>query len=1096
MKKVLGRFMPWLLAACLSLPAMAQQARVITGRVTDAVQAPLSNVTVQVKGGTQAVRTGADGRFSIQAGSGMQTLVFSFVGMQTVEQPVAEGTNTVNLSMKPSNGSLEEVVVVSTGYQTLPKERATGSFGTVSREQLDKPATNIASRIIGTNAGVQALRMDEEGNPFFQIRGLSTLYANQEPLVVVDGFPIQGTYNAINPNDVESVTILKDAAAASIWGARAVNGVIVVTTKNAGKGTPLKVEFSAFTRIASKIDLDYVRPHASSAETIDYERLAYNKWGAQLNTGILANHAAWNWTPGQLALNEANLGFITAAQRDKTLDSLKGLDNRAQITDLLLAKPVTQQYNLSLFSATQRMSQSLSLLMEKNQSNFRETYNDRQMMNYRTTASLAHWLDLSLNTMLQYNRFTSNGSSLSELTSLSPYEMLANPDGTLTETTLRYYLPLIRRQVPVNLFPYSDWSYNPAREIYSRSLVNTELNGRVQAGLTIKPMKGLNIESRIQYENFNTFTRNLYGENSFTVRQTVNQAAFWTPGLPTSFTTTPIPNLPKGSILDQSRTNLTSWNFRNLVSFNRSFGKDHDISAVAGTELQSAILQTFGQPRTFGYNDATLQLGIFPNGPGGTPSNGNQNGTGAPTNLTIRNWLNQTQTFSYTNSFGYSTDRFFSGFANAAYTYRDKYTLSGSFRSDASNLITDDPAYRYAPFWSAGASWQVWKEEFMKGVDFVDRLALRATYGYNGNIDKSTAFMPLISLGATPNVLTGAFTASFSSLGNPTLRWEKTGTTNIGIDYRLFRGRLFGKIDLYDRRGRDLIAVISIPNVNGSSSQRLNNAAMTNRGIELEIGTEARIGKKLRWTGNLNFSYNRNRITDLFIAQYASSSLVARSTSSYVEGYNANTLWMFKYTGFNAAGQPTVLGPGGVNYDMQTFVPGDGRDYLENKGTLVAPMTFGFLNSFSYGQLTLSTIITGNFGHVFQRRGFNYPVQWTTIRMLPNRYVSDVVSGKSADILTLPTNPNEPRYFFWDRFYNNLSYLSQSASWLRLQEVNLNWRMPAAWLGKAGFRNGSLYVQGNDLFVLLANRYGEDPMYPLGTLNPMPKFTFGFKCEL
>jgi len=1096
MKKGFVRVMAWLIAACLALPVTAQQTRVITGRVTDEAQAPLTNVTVQVKGGSQTVRTGADGRFSLQAPAGMQTLVFSFVGMQTAELPVAEGAGALTFAMKRSDGSLEEVVVVSTGYQTLPKERATGSFGTVSREQLDKPATNIASRIIGTNAGVQALRMDEEGNPFFQIRGLSTLYANQEPLVVVDGFPIQGTYNAVNPNDVESVTILKDAAAASIWGARAVNGVIVVTTKNAGKGQPLKVEFSAFTRMASKIDLDYARPHASAAETIEYEKLAYNKWGAQLNTGILANHQAWSWTPGQLALNEANLGFISAAQRDKTLDSLKGLDNRAQISDLLLARPVTQQYNLSLFGATQRMSQALSLLLEKNQSNFRETYNDRHMMNYRTTASLARWLDVSLNTMLQYNRFTNNGSNLAEASSLSPYEMLANPDGSLTQTTLRYYLPLIRRQVPVNLFPYNDWSYNPAREIYSRSLVNTELNSRVQAGLTLKPMKGLNIESRIQYENFNTFTRNLYGENSFLVRQTVNHAAFWTPGLPTSFTTTPIPNLPKGSILDQSRTNLTAWNFRNLVSFNRSFGKDHDISAVAGTELQSSVLQSFGQPRTFGYNDATLQLGIFPNGPGGTPSNGNQNGTGTPTTLTIRNWLNQTQTFGYTNSFGYSTDRFFSGFANAAYTYRDKYTLSGSFRSDASNLITDDPAYRYAPFWSAGASWQVWKEDFMKGVDFVDRLALRATYGYNGNIDKSTAFMPLISLGATPNVLTGAFTASFSSLGNPTLRWEKTGTTNIGIDYRLFRGRLFGKIDLYDRRGSDLIAVISIPNVNGAATQRLNNAAMTNRGIEIEVGTEARIGRKLRWTGNLNFSYNRNRITDLFIAQYASSSLVARSTSSYVEGYNANTLWMFKYTGFNAARQPTVLGPGGVNYDMQTFVPGDGREYLENKGTLVAPMTFGFLNSFTYGQLTLSTIITGNFGHVFQRRGFNYPVQWTTIRMLPNRYASDVLNGKSADILTLPTNPNEPRYFFWDRFYNNLSYLSQNASWLRLQEVNLNWRLPAAWLGKAGFRNGSVYVQGNDLLVLLANRYGEDPMYRLGTLNPMPKFTFGFKCEL
>jgi TonB-linked SusC/RagA family outer membrane protein len=1096
MIKGFGRLLPWLFSACLSLSASAQPTRVISGRVTDDAQSPLSNATVQVKGGPQTVRTGADGRFSIQAATGLQTLVFSFVGMQTSELPVAEGISNVTFVMKRSEASLDEVVVVSTGYQTLPKERATGSFGTVSREQLDKPATNIASRIIGTNAGVQALRMDEEGNPFFQIRGLSTLYANQEPLVVVDGFPIQGTYNAINPNDVESVTILKDAAAASIWGARAVNGVIVVTTKNASKGTPLKVEFSAFTRIASKIDLDYSRPHATSAETVDYERLAYNKWGAQLNTGILANHQAWSWSLGQIALNEANLGFITAGQRDKTLDSLKGLDNRAQLSDLLLAKPVTQQYNLSLQSSTQRMSQALSLLMEKNQSNFRETFNDRHMMNYRTTASLAPWLDVSLNTMLQYNRATNNGSSLSELSSLSPYEMLANPDGSLTQTTLRYYLPLIQRQVPVNLFPYNDWSYNPAREIYSRSLVNTELNGRVQAGLTIKPMKGLNIESRIQYENFNTFSRNLYGENSFTVRQTVNHASFWTPGLPTSMTTTPIANLPKGAILDQSRSNLTSWNFRNLASFNRSFGKDHDLSAVAGTEIQNAVLQSFGQPRTYGYNDATLQLGIFPNGPGGTPSNGNQNGTSAPTNLTIRNWLNQTQTFGYTNSFGYTTERFFSGFANAAYTYRDKYTVSGSFRSDASNLITDDPAYRYAPFWSVGASWQVWKEDFMKGVEFVDRLSLRGTFGYNGNIDKSTAFMPLISLSGTPNVLTGAFTASFSSLGNPTLRWEKTGTTNIGIDYRLFRGRLFGKVDLYDRRGRDLIAVISIPNVNGSSSQRLNNAAMTNRGIEIEVGSEARIGKHLRWSGNLNFSYNRNRITDLFIAQYASSSLISRGTSAYAEGYNANTMWMFRYAGFNAGGQPTVLGPAGVNYDMQTFVPGDGREYLENTGTLVAPMTFGYLNSLSYRQLTFSFILTGNFGHVFQRRGFNYPVQWTTTRMLPNRYISDVLTGKSNDILTLPVNPNEPRFYFWDRFYNNLSYLSQNASWIRLQEVNLNWRVPSNWLGKAGFRNSSVYVQGNDLLVLLANRYGEDPMYPLGTLNPMPKFTFGFKCEL
>lgn len=1076
------------------LPSNAQQSRVITGLVMGPENLPLVNATISVKGTKNFVKTDGAGRFSISVQEGPQVIIISYVGMKSAEVKVDSQTSSITSALMEADGSMTEVVI-STGYQTIPKERATGAFGTVSKAQLDKPATNIASRIIGTTAGVQALRMDEEGNPFFQIRGLSTLFANQEPLVVVDGFPIQGTYNTLNPNDVESITILKDAAASSIWGARAANGVIVVTTKQAKKGVPLRVEFSTFTRVGSKVDLDYVSPLASAADAIEYEKLNFNKWTPQVNTGNLVSHHAWNWVPGHVALNEHSLGFITQAQRDQILDSLKTLDNKKQIEELLLANPVSRQINLSLFSSTQRVTNSLSLLFEKNQSNFKETFNDRYLMNYRTVASMAKWLDLSLNTMLQYNKFTQNGTNLAEIQQLPRYEMLANPDGSFTSTTLKYYLPLIQRAVPRGLFPYSDWSYNPVVEIQNRSLVNKEINGRVQAGITVKPMKGLSIESRIQYENFNTTTRNLYGEKSFTVRQAVNQAAFWNPGLPTAMTTSPIPNLPKGSILDQSRSQLVAWNFRNQISFAKAFFDKHEINFVAGTEQQSSVLQTFGQPRTYGYNDNTLQLGTFPNGPGGSTTNGNQNGTSPATNLTVRNWLNRTQQFGYSNSFSYTTDRFFSAFANLAYTYNDKYTLSGSLRSDASNLITDDPAYRYSPFWSAGASWQIWKEDFMSKVSFVDRLNLRLTYGYNGNVDRSTSFMPLISLGSTPDALTNAFTASFSSLGNPTLRWEKTGTLNFGIDYSLFKGKLFGQVNLYQRNNKDLIAQISIPAVNGSTVQRINNANMKNNGIELEAGTSLNITKNLRWTGNLNLSYNRNEITKLFIAQYNSQLMAFRTTASYVEGENANTLWMYKYMGFNAANQPTVLGPAGVNYDIQTTVPGDGRTYMQNMGTLVAPYTFGFMNNFSYKNFNLSMIITGNFGHVFQRKGFNYPVQWTLIRTLPNRFVKEVINGKSSEILTLPLNPTEPRFYFWDRFYNNLSYLSQSASWLRMQEINLTYRLPQKHLKQLGFNNFQLYIQGNDLFVLLSNDYKEDPLYPIGTLNPRPKFTFGFKTD-
>jgi len=1099
MKLVIKLMFSLITCLVLILPASAQQSRKVSGTVNGSDNAPLENVSVVLKGSKVGVKTNANGQFNIDVPSGVQTLIISFVGMKTKEYIISADATSASFVLEAGYGSLDEVVVVSTGYQSIPKERATGAFGTVSKEQLERPTSNISQRLVGQVSGVQALRMDEEGNPTLQIRGLSTLYANQDPLVVVDGFPIQGSYNTINPNDVESLTILKDAAASSIWGSRAVNGVIVITTKNAKKGTPLKVDFSAFTRIGGKIDLGYSRPHATSAEQVEYEKLSFDKWGATANTGLPTNFG-YAMTPGQTALNEAKLGFITPARRDFMLDSLKTLNNSQQISDLLLANPITKQYNLSLFSSTARMSNALSFLFEQNQSNFKETYNNRFLLNYRNIINIKKWLDFNMNTMVQYNKFTNNGATLADIQSLAPYEMLQNPDGSYRGTSERNYAPLLGRVIPSHLFPYNDWSYNVVRETKSRSNVTQEFNARVQAGIVVKPMKGLSIESSIQYESFNTQVRNLNDENSYITRITVNQAAFWNPGLPGAMTTAPIPNLPKGSILTQNRSEAVAWNFRNLVRFEREFAEKHSVNFLAGTEQQSRVVQTFGQPTTYGYNDETLQLGTFPNGPGGTSVNGNQNGSFSPTNLTIRNWLNNITTFGYTNSFGYTTDRFFSAFGNVAYTYDDKYTLTGSARADGANFVADDPKLRFNPFWSIGASWQLSKEKFFN-VSFVDRLTIRATYGFNGNQDRSTSFRPLISLGATPNIVTNQFTAFFSSLGNPGLRWEKTGTTNLGIDYSLFKGKLFGSINYYQRKGKDLLAFIAIPAVNGSTSQFLNNAAMLNQGIELEVGTAMKITKDIFWRANLNFSYNQNKITDLFLTQYNSFSLAARSTASYVVNYNANTLWMYNYKGFNSATpfpQPTVLGPNGTNFDMTSFIPGDGRTYLDNVGTMVAPYTLGFSSSFDYKGLNLSFIITGNFGHVFQRRGFNYPVQFGG-RVLPNKFVGEVLNatqnGKSNEVLTLPTNPNEPRFFFWDRFYNNLSYLGESASWIRMQEVNLSYNLPKKLLTKAGINNLKLFVQGNDLFVIVANKYGEDPLYPLGTLNPRPKTTIGIKLD-
>lgn len=1047
----------------------------VHGKVLNEKGEPVEGVTVTVKGTKKATFTDANGEFTLKAVNENATLVFTSINVETYEVAVNNRRELSDISVKTRISALGDITVAaSTGFQTISKERSTGSYGVITKEQLEKPSTNIAQRLIGTTAGLQS-RLDVNGNPTFEIRGLTSLYANSQPLIVVDGFPIQGDFNSVNPNDVESVTILKDAAAASIWGARSANGVIVIVTKNAKKGTPLKVDFSVFTRIGKKFDLDYVRPLASSAETVEYEKIAYQNWRTLQNPNSLQDNF-FAFSQVGTALNEANFGYITAAERDARLEALKNLDNKKQISDYLLANPVNTQYNLTLSGSSARMSNALSLFYQNNQSNFKETGNKQYMVNYRTNAEVFKWMDFSLSGMLLVNNATNSGVGLGDIQNMSPYDMLVNPDGSYTDINQKYN-PILQRLVPMNRFPYADWTYNPVQEIQNRKLTSEQLNTRIQAGLHFKIIPGLSVDVKGQYELFNTNNRGLYNENTYFVRNTVNVATFWNQAVtPNTFT----PNLPKGSILTQNRSKVQSYNLRGQVNYNKLFGNMHEVNFLAGAEGNNMVTETFGHPTTYGYNDQTLTAGIFPNGPGGTF-------------LQIRNWLGANQTFPYTNSFAYRTERYISYYGNAAYTYNRKYTLSGSYRTDASNLITDDPNYRYAPFWSVGGAWQVYREDFMKSVSWVNRLNLRATYGYNGNVDRSTSFRPLISTSGTPNVYSNDYTATISSFGNPTLRWEKTRTWNVGVDYSVFKNKLYGKIDIYSKYGKDLIALLSIPAINGTTSQRLNNAEMINKGIELELGTYINITKNISWRGNLNVSYNQNKITRLFVAAYPASTLYSGGTGAYVVGEDANSLWRFQYAGV-INGQPQVVGDKGATYDFGAFTPGDGRNYMLNTGTRVAPYTLGFVNAFQVKDFNLSFIVTGKFGHVFQRLGFNYPPTWTS-RVLPNVKLSEVMNADPSKIVPLPLNPNEPRYYFWDRFHQYLSYLVENASHVRMQEVNLTYNLPIKSLKKFSMARLMVYAQGNDLFTVYANEAKEDPEYPLGTMNPRPKLTVGFKCE-
>jgi len=1089
-----------------------QKEKTIKGRVTDENGDAIPGVSVVIKGTSVGVATDINGNYSINIDRDKAVLVFSFVGMLP-QEVVYTGQNEINMTLKEDTETLGEVVV--TGYQTISRERATGSFEKVTVSQIEKPASSISERLVGMMAGVNTT-VSADGGVDFEIRGQSSLYADAQPLIVVDGFPIEGNFSSINPNDVASVTVLKDAAAASIWGAKSANGVIVITTKQAEKGK-VKIEFSSFWKMTPKLDLDYVNPRASSSETIEYEKQGFNSdlFGGALYWGYPVqslSDASSSQSLAFVAMNEFKQGRISESDMNNTLSRLGSLNNQKQIEDNLLQNPFTQQYNLSISGGNERMSNFLSILYENNKDYFKENSVDKFMVNFRNKVEVAKWLDFEFGAMIQYDDRTKNGVSLSDIRGLQPYDMLKDENGNLNDLSyMHYYKPVFDEMVPKDAFPISDWSYNPISEIKQRDFTTKKLNARIQAGLNFKIMEGLSYNTKILYEHFATDSKNIYDENSFTMRRMINETSTWDRA-----TGEVTQNMPLGGALKQNSSTVSNYNFRNQLNFQRTFAEDHAINFVAGAEIASRIVEGKIEPDVFGYDDDKLTVGRLLSDYSYSTSMWNGYPiVYAPYFYSIS--LDPTQTFDSgraVDRFSYSTDRYFSLYGNLSYTYKDKYTLTGSVRTDASNLITDDPKYRYAPFWSTGFGWQVGKEDFLNNAEWLDRLNLRGTFGYNGNVDKSTSFMPLINVSGLANIYTNETTALISSYGNPTLRWEKTRSMDIGLDFSVLRSKLYGSIDYYHKKGSDLIVNQSIASMNGTTMQKFNNGELVNKGIEIKIGTTLPLlGNDIKWSSNFNFAYNKNEITSFYKASYHQMDLIKGGgttidprgnpeyTRAYSQGMDANTMWSFDYAGLRNIGTeadpkmaPVVHGVDGDTYGLTGFTPGtDARKFMKAQGTTVAPYIVGFQNSFKIYDFDLSFIITGKFGHVYRRHGFNYSAMTGGNTNVNNKY-SEVANGDPSKIVPIPSN--EPRYYFWDRFHPYMSYLTADASHIRFQEVSLSYNIPQQIISKLGFMNARVYAQANNLGTILWNDFDEDPEYPIGTLKPQASFTLGVKISL
>lgn len=1073
--------------------APKQTAFYLKGDVKDETGEILPGVTIQNQTTKKATASEIDGAYCIEVKEG-DVLSFTSIGMADYQTVVGK-SSILNVIMKPDAIALEDVVV--TGYQTISKERATGSFETIGVQQLNKPSTSLEQSIIGNVSGIQIVNKGyRDREESIVIRGVTSLGANSNPLIIVDGFAIEGSLSSINPNDIAGITVLKDAAAASIWGARSANGVIVVTTKSplntkSDQKGKVNVELNAFVKFSGKIDLDYANPLASSAETIEYEKMGFEsnffKRGSLLGNNY--SSSAYDgysrlYSQAVVTMNENRLGFFKG-DFNAELGRLSQLDNRQQIKDNLLSAPVTQQYNLMITGGTDRLSNVLTIMYDKNIAAFKGNDDQRYTFNYRTNLALFKWLDVSVSSMFQHNSSQNNGVTLAEIQGMSPYDMLLGERGEYLHVQKDLYMPIIDRYITQQgvQFPYSDWTYNPLREMRGRDITRKSNYGRVQAGLRFKIIKGLTFDSKLQYEMMNDQEKNLYSEDTYQVRFNVNYNSQWDGDQANAVKQ----NYANGMAISESNSEMNAWNVRNQLTFDRTFCNNHTVSVIAGTEVSKRVFESSAFPIMYGYNDDLLSI---------TPP---LNGVESPTNpmFTMFGGRNYSGSSYPVSNRTYATDKYFSLYGNASYTYKNRYTVSGSVRTDASNLISSDPSIRYSPFWSVGAAWSVTQESFMKNISWINRLVVRTTYGFNGNVDKSTSVDPLISIwGQDSNTGTGY--GVISNYGNPTLGWEKTGSFDIGVDYALFGNKLTGKIDYYNKQGRDLISEVAIANIYGTDSQAINAVSMYNKGIELTIGSFLQKGK-FSWSGNLSFAYNKNKITKLFKDKATLANRVYGPASGweYAEGYDAGTLWAFRYGGLQEVGgvkQPVIVDKDGKNpRSMTTYNTSfDSSDYLVGVGTATPPYVLGLNSMFRYGNVSLSFIITGYFGHKFKRTGFNYPTMSKGNGNI-NKYYDEIKNCDPNEFAPLPIDGMYPSRL--GDYSGMLDYLYLNAANIRFQEINLTYDVPKYALRKIGLGGISVYGQLNNVGVITFNGYGQDPFYPMGSEKPRAAYTFGVKIN-
>ncbi len=1008
---------------------------VMSGKVIDKTGVPIPGVSVLVKGTQNGVSTDINGTYKISSAIPNQIVVFSFIGMKTQEIPLVNGEK--NIVLEEDKKELKEVIV--TGYQTISKERATGSFTVVTPNKLkDNLETNILTRLEGRIAGLSSY------NGQTSIRGIATLKGNKNPLLIVDGLPFDGKLEGINPAIIQNVTVLKDAAAASIYGARAANGVIVVSTKKGTKDGKVHISYEGGIRFTPTPDFSYLNL-LNSKELVDLQKYGIKFSSADYNT--LNKRRAINPVEKLLLKNKA--GLLSDADLEKELDVYRNLDNRKQIEKFYLRTGILHHHNLSLAGGNAKNRYFASINYKRNNGNIKDSSTENIGFTLRNNVKFFNWLSGDLAISGNFNKTKGDREMnryFSRVYKFSPsYQMLKDAEGK--PITLPIYKSdwELERLKSLGLM---DESYSPISNRGEETFLNKEDYFRVKSGLNIKLLKELNLDVMYQTERTAFKNRDLYSENSYYVRSMINDAAQYN-----KQTNELTMNVPTGGQLKEQRGDYSSYTFRTQLNFLKEWNK-HYITAIAGAERRQ-VKNSFTQNYYMGYDDTSLAYKIV------DPKT-LQNIWGTEALSGSFNW-----SATQNNRLFYKEDRYVSFYSNASYMYDKKYGFTGSIRIDQSNLFGTDPKYQYRPLWSLGGSWSIGEEKFMQNVSWADMLKLRITYGIGGNVPKDAG--PFLTTTA-PSYTTWVddFFSDIDTPPNPKLRWEKTATTNFGIDFSLFKNSLNGSIDVYRKYTTDLLAYREADPTLGWSNLLLNYGKMENKGIEVMLNSHLKFGD-FHWSPSFTFSYNKNEILD--VKNKPTSVFDYTKKAIEMTGYAAKSIFSVRYAGLSEQdGSPLYYNGKGEKAAEVTEISD-----IVYSGTLLPKYTASLNNSFSYKNFNLSFLLIYNGGHVMRGDKVGY------LAAAPNTNINrDVLNvwkkpgdEKKPNATPSFTGGHIPikKRHLWAVTDNNVI----KADYIKLRSLALSYTLNKSKIGKLPMESARFTFQVQNLFMWTSNDKDLDP---------------------